>query len=135
MVSRLTPEASFTRSPDQKFILGTVIWHEHPAIYQYSVADKKCTVLRTKSATYLAYFAADGKSFFYSLAAHSETTIYRQPLRNGVNFLGPAVPALKLAFTVHEDYGGNAFFVSSDLSSVVYAHPGGHDDLFLLSKN
>jgi len=119
-------------SPDQKFIIGTVLWHEHPAIYQYSVADKKCTVLRAEIATYLAYFSPDGKSFLYSLAAHGETTIYRQPWRNGAN-VGAAVPALKLPFALREDYGGNAFMVSLDLSSVVYARPGGHDDLYLLS--
>jgi hypothetical protein len=120
-------------SADQKFILGTVLWHEHPAIYQYSVTDKKCTVLKPNIATYLAYFSPDFKSFIYSLAAHGETTIYRQPWRNGV-LAGPAVPALKLPFALREDFAGNAFIVSSDVSSVVYARPGGHDDLYLLSR-
>ncbi len=120
-------------SPDQKFILGTVLWHEHPAIYEYSVSDKKCTVLRPDIATYLSYFAPDGKSFFYSLAAHGETTIYRQTWRNGAN-VGPPIPALKLPFALREDYAGNAFIVSTDLSSIVFARPGGHDDLYLLSR-
>jgi serine/threonine protein kinase/Tol biopolymer transport system component len=120
-------------SPDQKFILGTVLWHEHPAIYQYSIADKKCTVLRPDIATYLAYFSPDGKSFFYSLAAHGETTIYRQAWRNGAK-VGSPIPALKLPFALREDYAGNAFIVSSDLSLIVYAQPGGHDDLYMLSR-
>lgn len=120
-------------SPDQKYMLSTVLWHEHPAIYQYSVADKKCTVLKPELATYLAYFAPDGKSFIYAVTTHGETTIYRQPWRNGVD-IGPPIAALKLPFALREDFGGNAYFVSNDLSSVVYARPGGHDDLYLLSS-
>jgi serine/threonine protein kinase len=120
-------------SQDGKFMIGTVLWHEHPAIYQYSVANKKCTVLRPEIATYLANFAPDGKSFIYSLAAHGETTIYRQMWRNGAN-VGAPIPALKLPFALREDYGGNAFMVSLDLSSVVYARPGGYADLYLMAQ-
>lgn len=120
-------------SADQKFMIGTVLWHEHPAIYQYSVADKKCTVLRPEIATYMAYFSPDGKSFLYSLAEHGETTIYRQPWRNGAN-VGAAVAALKLPFSLREDYGGNAFMFSLDLASLVYARPGGYADLYLLAQ-
>ena len=47
--------------------------------------------------------------------------------------MGSPVPALKLPFALREDYGGNAFLDSRDLSSIVYARPGGRDDLFLLS--
>jgi Tol biopolymer transport system component len=120
-------------SSDGKFMIGTVLWREHPAIYQYSVADKKCTVLRPEIATYLANFALDGKSFIYSLATHGETTIYRQMWRNGAN-VGAPIPALKLPVALREDYEGNAFMVSLDLSSVVYARPGGYADLYLMSQ-
>jgi hypothetical protein len=41
---------------------------------------------------------------------------------------------LKVPVALREDYNGNAFNVSSDLSSVVYARPNGHDDLYLLSE-
>jgi hypothetical protein len=78
-------------------------------------------------------YSADGKSFLYSLAANGQTTIFRQPLHNGAP-TGAPVPALELPFTLREDYGGNAFAVSRDLSSVVFARPGGHDDLYLLSQ-
>jgi len=30
--------------------------------------------------------------------------------------------------------GGNAYDFSKDLSTIVYAHPGGHADLYLLSQ-
>ena len=120
-------------SPDQKFMLGTVLWTDAAGIYQYSVADKKCTELKSGIATYILMFALDGKSFLYSLASHGETVIYRQPWRNGTP-IGSPVPALKVPIALREDYNGNAFMVSPDLSSVVYAHPNGHDDLYLLSQ-
>jgi serine/threonine protein kinase len=120
-------------SPDHKFIIGTSLWSEHPGIYQYSLADKKCTTLKSGITTYIAYFAEDGRSFIYSLASNGQTTIYRQPWRNGTP-IGSPVPALKLPFALREDYMGNAFIVSRDLSTIVYARPSGHDDLYLLSQ-
>jgi serine/threonine protein kinase len=120
-------------SLDRKFLIGTVLWGENPGIYQYSLVDKKCTTLKPGITTYLTMFAKDGKSFYYSLASHGETTIWRQPWRNGV-LVGPPVPALKLPFALREDYGGNAYSVAPDLSSVVFARPGGYDDLYFLSQ-
>ena len=120
-------------SPDQKFILGTQLWTDAAGIYQYSLADKKCTELKSGIATFILMFAQDGKSFLYALASHGETVIYRQPWRNGAP-IGSPVPALKVPLALREDYNGNAFTVSSDLSSVVYARPNGHDDLYLLSQ-
>jgi serine/threonine protein kinase/Tol biopolymer transport system component len=120
-------------SPDQKFLLGSVLWGENPGMYQYSLADHKCTTIKSGITTYLTMFARDGKSFVYSLASRGETTIWRQPWHNGV-MAGAPVPALKLPFALREDYGGNAYSVAPDLSSVVFARPGGYDDLYLLSR-
>jgi serine/threonine protein kinase/Tol biopolymer transport system component len=120
-------------SPDHKFFLGTVLWGDSPGIYQYSLLDKKCTTLKPGITTYFTMFAKDGKSFYYSLTSHGETTIWRQPWRNGA-LVGSPVPALKLPFALREDYGGNAYSVAPDLSSVVFARPGGYDDLYLLSR-
>jgi serine/threonine protein kinase len=120
-------------SLDQKFILGSLLWTDAAGIYQYSLADKKCTQLKSGIATFILMFGRDGKSFLYSLASHGETVIYRQPWRNGTAIGSPA-PALKVPLALREDYNGNAFTVSTDLSSVVYARPGGHDDLYLLSQ-
>jgi serine/threonine protein kinase len=119
-------------SPDHKFIIGTILWDENPGLYQYSIADKKCTILKSGITTYLAMYSNDGKSFLYSLASHGQTIIFRQPWRNGVP-IGSPVLALKLPFALREDYNGNAFVVSRDLSSVVFARPAAHDDLYLLS--
>jgi serine/threonine protein kinase len=120
-------------SPDQQFIIGSSIWGENSGLFQYSFASKKCTTLKSGIATYLAMYSNDGKSYLYSLASHGETTIFRQPWHNGTP-IGSPVPALKLPFVLREDYNGNAFMVSRDLTSIVYARPGGHDDLYLLSQ-
>ena len=120
-------------SPDHRFIIGTVLWGENPGLFQYSIADKKCTTLKSGITTFLAMYSPDGKSYLYSLASHGETTIFRQPWRNGTP-IGSPVPALKLPFALREDYDGNAFAVSRDLSSLVYARPAAHDDLYFLSQ-
>jgi hypothetical protein len=88
-------------SPDRKFFIATSLWGEHPGIYQYSVADKKCTPLKLGIATFLAMYADDGKSFLYSLASRGETTIFRQHWRNG-SAIGPPVSALKLPFSLQD---------------------------------
>ncbi len=118
-------------SPDRKFIISTSLWGDSPGLYQYSLAEKKCTTLKSGISTFLAMYSADGKSYLYSLASHGQTTIFRQPWHNGTP-VGPPVAALKLPFALREDYIGNAFTVSSDLSSLVYARPAAHDDLYLL---
>ena len=120
-------------SPDRQFIIASSIWGENSGLFQYSFADKKCTTLKSGITTYLAMYAHDGKSYLYSLASHGETTIFRQPWRNGTP-IGSPVPALKLPFVLREDYNGNAFIVSRDLTSIVFARPGGHDDLYFLSQ-
>lgn len=125
--------AAMDVSDDGNFYIGTVLWGDHPGIFQYSVNDKRCTTLKSGISTFLAYFASDGKAFLYSVASHGQTTIFRQPWRNGTA-VGSPVPALKLPFALREDYEGNAFQVSGDLSSVVYARPGGNDDLYLLTR-
>jgi serine/threonine protein kinase/Tol biopolymer transport system component len=120
-------------SPGRKFIISTSLWGDSPGLYQYSLAEKKCTTLKSGISTFLAMYSADGKSYLYSLASHGQTTIFRQPWRNGTP-IGAPVPALKVPLALREDYSGNAFAVSRDLSSVVYARPGGHDELYLLSQ-
>ena len=97
-----------------------------------AVDDKKCTPLKTGFSTFLVMFAPDAKSFDYTVSSRTETTIFRPPWHNG-SLAVPAVPAIKLPFAMREDYSGNAFAVSYDLSSIVYARPSGHDDLYLLS--
>lgn len=110
-----------------------MLWGDKPGLYQYSLADKKCTLLKPDITTYIAMYAADGKAFLYAETSHGETVIYRQPWKNGTPY-GSPTPALKLPLALREDYAGNGFVVADDLSSVVYARPGGYDDLYFLSQ-
>jgi len=98
------------------------------------LADKKCIPLLPGTATFTALFPRDGKSFVYAIASRGEVTIYRQPWKDG-KIIGAAQVALKLPFTFPLGYAtGNAYDVSRDLSTIVYARPGGHAELYLLSQ-
>jgi hypothetical protein len=79
-------------------------------------------------------FARDGKSFFYAIASRGEVTVHRQAWKDGKSIGAPQV-ALKIPFTFSDTYNnGNAYDFSRDLSTIVYARPGGHADLYLLSQ-
>jgi hypothetical protein len=83
--------------------------------------------------THGATFAGDGKSFLYAVASRAEVTIYRQSWKDG-KLKGTPQVALKVPFAFPLSYGGNAYDFSKDLSTIVYARPGGHADLYLLSQ-
>ena len=77
-------------------------------------------------------FARDGKSFLYPVASRSDVTFYRQAWRDG-QLIGKPEIALKLPFAFHQVYQGSAYDFSRDLSTIVYARPGGQADLYFLS--
>jgi hypothetical protein len=55
----------------------------------------------------------------------------------GGQTIGAPQVALKVPFTFHLEsgvYGENDYDFSRDLSAIVYARPGGHADLYLLSQ-
>jgi serine/threonine protein kinase len=113
-----------------KYLLG---FGEKTGIYEVSISDRKCISLLPGVATYTVTFARDGKSFLYAVASRAEVTIYRQPWKDG-KIIGKPQVALKVPFAFPLDYHGNAYDFSRDLSTVVYARPGGHADLYLLSQ-
>ncbi len=120
--------------PGGQYLLGIVQLGEKIGIYEVSISDSKCISLLPGVLTFSAIFARDGKSFLYAVASHSEVTIYRQPWRDGKTIGAPQV-ALKVPFAFPLAYaGGNAYDFSRDLSTIVYARPGGHQDLYLLSQ-
>jgi Tol biopolymer transport system component len=123
-------------SPDHRYLIGVVLFGEKTGIYQFSISDGKCTLLKDGVATFTARFAADGKSFVYSNVSHGETYIYRQLWQAG-KMVGSEKPVLKfpLAFRAGSASLGNSYDVSRDLSTIVYARPGGHADLYFLSRN
>jgi hypothetical protein len=83
--------------------------------------------------TFATTFALDGKSFLYAVASRGEVTIYRQPWKDG-KLIGAPQVALKVPFAFPLEYQGNAYDFSRDLSTIVYARPSGHADLYLLSQ-
>jgi serine/threonine protein kinase/Tol biopolymer transport system component len=120
--------------PSGRYLLGVVLFGEKTGIYEVSISDRKCISLLPGAATFGATFARDGNSFLYAVASRGEVTIYRQPWRDG-KLIGAPQVALKVPFAFPLDYaGGNAYDFSRDLSTIVYARPGGHADLYLLSQ-
>jgi Tol biopolymer transport system component len=120
--------------PSGKYLLGVIQSGEKVGIYEVSVSERKCTVSLPGTVTSNPTFARDGKSFFYSITSRGEVTIYRQAWKDGKNIGAPKV-ALKVPFALPVAYAnGNAVDFSRDLSTIVYARPGGHADLYLLSQ-
>jgi Tol biopolymer transport system component len=120
--------------PSGQYLLGVVLSGEKAGIYEVSISDRKCISLLPGVATFNATFARDGKSFLYAVASRGEGTIYRQPWNNG-KLIGAPKAALKVPFSFPLGYAtGNAYDFSRDLSTIVYARPGGHADLYLLSQ-
>jgi len=60
-------------------------------------------------------------------------TIFRQIWRIG-ELIGQPQVALKLPFAFPLLSGGNAYDFARDLSTVAYARPAGHADLYRLSQ-
>ena len=119
--------------PGGQYLLGFGRYGEKTGIYEVSTVDKKCVPLLPGVATFGAIFARDGKSFLFAVASRAEVTIYRQPWKGGKT-IGASQVALKVPFAFPMNYGGNAYDFSRDLSTIVYARPGGHADLYLLSQ-
>jgi hypothetical protein len=125
--------AIWDADPIGEYLLGLLPVGEKTGIYEVSISDRKCISLLPGVATYTVTIARDGKSFLYAVASRAEVTIYRQPWKDG-KIIGKPQVALKVPFAFPLDYHGNAYDFSRDLSTVVYARPGGHADLYLLSQ-
>jgi hypothetical protein len=120
--------------PGGQYLLGFVDHGEKTGVYEVSVSNTKCIPLLPGVVTLNPFFARDGKSFLYAGASRGEVTIYRQPWKDGKTIGAPQV-ALKVPFAFPLGYaGGSAYDFSRDLSTFVYARPGGQDDLYLLSQ-
>jgi Tol biopolymer transport system component len=117
-------------SPDGKYLLFAGF---PTGINAMSIREKKCLALEPNASSFIFHFSSDGKSIFYLTAAHGETTIFRLPWNEG-KVTGPAQAAVKLPFAFRQGYSGNAYDFSKDLSTVVYARPGGQADLYYLSQ-
>ena len=77
-----------------------------------------------------------GSPAFFSHFCRKESLklgFYKQALKDGAAAGAPHV-MLKLPFTFRSMYNGNAYDFTPDLSTVVYARPGGQADLYLLRQ-
>jgi serine/threonine protein kinase/Tol biopolymer transport system component len=124
---------AFDVAPGGQYTLNVVGAGEKIGIYELSVADKKCTSLLPGVVTFGISSTRDGKAFMYAVPSRHDVTIYRQPWQDG-KLIGQPQAALKLPFAFPLVSGGNAYDFAQDLSTVVYARPGGHADLYLLSQ-
>ena len=119
--------------PSGKYLLEALYLGEKTGIYEVSISEGKCIPLLPGVVTSGATFAPDGRSFLYAVTSRGEATIYRQPWRDG-KLIGEPQVALKVPFVFPLEYQGNAYDFSKDLSTIVYARPGGQADLYLLSR-
>jgi serine/threonine protein kinase/Tol biopolymer transport system component len=120
-------------SPDGKYLLSTDFSGQRVGVSEFSLTEKKCTQLLSGVTTFNACFAPDEKSFLYAVASRGEVSIHRQLWHEG-KLAGPDQVALKVPFAFSLTYGGNGYDFSRDLSTIIYARPGGQADLYLLSQ-
>ena len=134
-VAKITDDCGYAQdvSPDGRHLLSGNGPGGGKGIYDFSIADNKCTPLLPDLATLVIHFSPDAKYVLYLTAFRGETVIYRQPWHDG-KLAGPPQPAMKLPFSFPQGYFGNAYDFSKDLSTLVYARPGGQADIYLLSK-
>jgi serine/threonine protein kinase/Tol biopolymer transport system component len=124
---------TFDAAPGGQFLLSLIASGDKTGIYEYSFSEKKCIPLLPGVSTFGLLSDRDGKSFLYAVPSLRDVTIYRQNWQSG-KLIGKPQVALKLPFAFPLISGGNAYDFTRDLSTVVYARPGGHADLYLLSQ-
>ena len=117
-------------SPDGKYLLSAMTTGGVAVI---SINDKKCVPLDSNITSFFYHFSQDGKSILYLVGGRGETVIYRLPW-HGDKLTGPAQAAVKFPIALRQGYSGNAYDFSRDLSTVVYARPGGQADLYYQSQ-
>jgi serine/threonine protein kinase len=119
--------------PSGRYLLGFALFGEKTGIYEVSISDRKCIQLLPGVVTTNVAFARDGQSVLYAVASRGAVTIFRQPWREG-RLIGTPQLALKIPFAFSLSNLGTAYDFSRDLSTIVYARRGGHQDLYLLSQ-
>ena len=121
-------------SPDDNYLLGMVWSGTEAGIYEISTAERKKVALLPGAVTMAAVrYARDGKSFLYGVVSDNKVTFYRQAWSDGRLFGKPQI-ALELPFALSLHYQAFGYDFARDLSTVVYARPGGQADLYLLSQ-
>jgi WD40 repeat protein len=119
-------------TPDGKYLISVILSGKDAGIYEVSLSDRKRIPLLPGVETFVVRMSQDKKAFLYSVAGRGEILFYRQEWNDG-KLIGEPKVALKLPFQFPLEYFGNAYDFSSDLSTIVYAKPGGQADFYLLS--
>jgi serine/threonine protein kinase len=129
--------APWDGSGDGKYILTSMQSMDSSSsafgIGELDLATHKCSNLVPNMQTLVVHFAADGKSILYLNPERDGASIYRIPWRDGKT-TGAAQVAVKLPFAFRPGFSGNSYEFAKDLSTVIYARPGGQADLYLLSQ-
>ena len=129
--------APWDGSADGKYLLTSMqsldIGGSAFGIGELDLGTGKCSSLVRDMQTLVVHFAADGKSILYLNPQRDGAAIYSIPWRNGKTE-GAAQVAVKLPFAFRPGFSGNSYEFSKDLSTVIYARPGGQADLYLLSQ-
>jgi Tol biopolymer transport system component/predicted Ser/Thr protein kinase len=124
---------AFEAMPGGDYLLTEIATGDKRGIYEFSVAQRTCTLLVPGVVTFGLVRAPDGKSFAYAVPGQRDVAIYRQNWQNGKAVGQPRV-ALRLPFAFPLISSGNAYDFTGDLGTVVYARPNAHADLYLLTQ-
>jgi dipeptidyl aminopeptidase/acylaminoacyl peptidase len=124
---------AFEAMPGGEYLLTEITSGDKRGIYEFSTASRTCTSLVPGVVTFGLVRAPEAKSFAYAVPGTRDVTIYRQNWQNGKAVGAPQV-AIKLPFAFPLIASGNAYDFSEDLTTVVYARPNAHADLYLLTQ-
>jgi len=124
---------AFDAAADGKYLLSWVGNPEKRGIYAVSLAEKSCAMVVPGATSFGINGEKDGRSFLFAVPGKTDVKIYRQKWENGKAVGQPQV-VVTLPFAFPLTTGGNAYDFSRDLTTVVYARPGGHADLYLMSE-
>jgi len=128
--------ATWDTSPDGRFLLSSLEGFDTRGtggIAEMDLVNHTCTNLIPDAETLVVHFSSDGRSILYLTPARDGATIYRIPWHDG-KLTGPAQVAVKLPFAFRLGFSGNGYEFTKDLSTVIYARPGGQADLYLLRQ-
>ncbi len=119
-------------TPDGKYLMGVVMSGKDTGIYQISLQARERMLLLPGIQTFLVRMSQDGKAFLYTVPGKGEILFYRQEWKEG-KLIGEPKLVLQLPFAFPLAFFGNAYDFSSDLSTIVYAKPGGQADLYYMT--
>lgn len=121
-------------SRDGKYLLGANRQGDAVGIFAIDPARRTCTRILPDVTTFIVRFAPDNESFLYAVPGPQELTIYRQAWNKETgSVVGSPVEELRLPFNSPLTYFGNAYDISPQVSTMVYARPEGQHELYLLS--